>query len=277
MSDSQHILSYYDPAVEKVEKALKLAQSTKASPEVIRALQSACQLIQQREQFTKSSTSEASDACKNILSETNKHDWAAAHQQGKTSWYLMPLMMSGPTEGSQFLKSIVSIQKAKRILEIGMFTGYSALSMAEALPADGEMVTIDQDEYLKRLVEDKLFKRSPHHRKIKCVIGKAPEIVKRMAERGEQFDIIFLDADQANYLEYFKYAFEKNLLGPGGSVLIDNAFMQGDGYMSTTGENNTKRFAHWLASNLDLHKVLVPLRDGVLMVRRLSDVEGAIS
>ncbi|XP_059157415.1 uncharacterized protein LOC131941865 isoform X2 [Physella acuta] len=276
MSDTEHILSYYDPAVNELEKALRLARSTKAAPEVIQSLESACELVKLREQFTHSASSKESDACKNILAETYKHDWRKVYQEGKTTWQLMPLMMSGLLEG-QFLKSIISIQKAKRILEIGMFTGYSALSMAEALPADGELVTLDQDEYLKSFVGEQLFKKSPHHKKITIKIGHALNTIKQMSANGEQFDIIFLDASQSEYLEYFKYIFEKGLLSPGGTVLMDNAYMQGSGYASPGRETVTNKVAKYLAADASLHKVLVPLRDGILMIRRLADVEKGAS
>ncbi|KAH9507571.1 Caffeoyl-CoA O-methyltransferase 1 [Bulinus truncatus] len=156
-----------------------------------------------REEYTVSNTNQVSDTCQNILEQTYKTDWNSLFAEGKTIWNLMPGMMSGPLEG-QFIKSVVSIQKCKKILDIGMFTGYSALSMAEALPADGLLVTLDQDEYLKELVGGKFFSKSPHGKKIKIKIGQAIDTVKQMAASGEQFDLIFMDADQKDYMEYFK-------------------------------------------------------------------------
>ncbi|KAH9495546.1 hypothetical protein Btru_013534 [Bulinus truncatus] len=275
MSSQRQNLSHYDPAVRQVEKALQLAQSTNASPELIQTLENACELILLRENYTLSNTNEDSAACKNILEQTFKHDWETVHKEGKTTWNLRPGMMTGPLEG-QFLKSIVSIQNCKKILDIGMFTGYSALSMAEALPADGKLITLDQDNYLKELVGGNFFLKSPHHKKIEIRIGKALDNVKQMAASGEQFDIIFLDASQEDYTEYLKYIFDHNLLSPRGTVLIDNSYIYGSGY-DPAKDNSKERFTHVLASNPALHKVLVPIRDGILMVRRFSEVEGAIN
>ncbi|XP_059157364.1 O-methyltransferase MdmC-like [Physella acuta] len=271
---SQPVKRHYDPAVKEFITALRLAEETGAAPELVQALKYGLELVDLRWQFTLFGTSNESQACRNILEETHKHDWKTLHEQGKTTWELRPGMMSGTLEG-QFLKSIVSIQRAKRVLDIGMFTGYSALSMAEALPDDGELVTIDQDEYLKTYVGETLLANSPHQNKIKILIGKAPEILKKMAEQKESFDIMFLDADKSEYLEYFKFAFEQNLLAPNGTVLVDNAYRGGDGYIPSAGETVTKTFVKAVHDNSSLHKVLVPIRDGVLMIRRLADVERA--
>uniref|UniRef100_A0A0B7A1L0 Caffeoyl-CoA O-methyltransferase n=1 Tax=Arion vulgaris TaxID=1028688 RepID=A0A0B7A1L0_9EUPU len=267
-----HRPTHYDPAVEEVQKALKLAVSSGAAPEVIQTIESALELVRLRENFALNATSTQSQTLKEILEETYKHDWESVHQQGKSSWRLSPGMISGHLEG-QFLKSVVSIQKAKRVLDIGMFTGYSALAMAEALPADGELVSVDMEEYLKVLVTN-LTKSSPHHKKIKILIGKALDVLEGLSARGEKFDVIFLDADKSEYLAYFKLAFDGGLLSPGGTVLVDNAFRHGDGYRPSSGNTVTKQFANAVSSDPTLHKVLVPIRDGVLMIRRLADVEG---
>ncbi|CAL1534381.1 unnamed protein product [Lymnaea stagnalis] len=262
-----------DPAISKFEKALELAESTQASSEIIKALKSGLELIHLREEFTLYATSTQSEPCENILDETYSHDWKTLHDQGKTTWNLLPQMMTGPLEG-QFLKSLVSIHNAKRVLDIGMFTGYSALSMAEALPADGQVVTIDQDEYLKEFVGEALLSKSPHHKKINIVIGKAPELLQQMVDNKEVFDIIFLDADKSEYPVYFKFAFELNLLRPGGTVLVDNAYRYGDGYIPEAGETVTKKFVKSVVEDKSLHSVLVPIRDGILIIRRKTDVEG---
>ncbi|CAG5133998.1 unnamed protein product, partial [Candidula unifasciata] len=175
----------------------------------------------------------------------------------------------------QFLKSLISIQKAKRVLEVGLFTGYSAVAMAEALPADGEIVSIEIEEYLKTLVES-LTKDSPHHKKHRIIIGKGLDVMKDLSAAGEKFDVVFLDADKAQYIDYFKLVFDGGLLNPGGTVLVDNAFFFGAGYDPSVGDNPTKQFARAMSSYPSLHKVLVPIRDGVMIVRRLSDVEGGV-
>ncbi|KAH9502763.1 Caffeoyl-CoA O-methyltransferase 1 [Bulinus truncatus] len=348
----------YDPAVTELEKAIELAKTSGADPELQETLLRTRELVRLRDEFTLFCTSNESETCAEIYNRTHSHDWRKVFDEGKTTWNLSPVMMSGPLEG-QFLKTVVSLQKAKRVLDIGMFTGYSALSLAEALPEDGEIVTIDRDVYLKKFVQDAIessphrnkvkilignaldllekmvedgekfdlffldadkteyldyfkalhlnhffsilavkglgedgeivtididvylkkfvqgaIESSPHRNKVKILIGNALDLLEKMVEDGEKFDLFFLDADKTEYLDYFKFAFEKNLLNPGGSVLVDNSYFFGEGYSDK--ETTAKTFAQAVASDRSLHSVLVPIRDGIMIIRRLSDVEGGI-
>ncbi|BFZ05884.1 hypothetical protein BsWGS_08923 [Bradybaena similaris] len=264
----------FDPSVPEMQEALLLAESSGAVPELIEKLKSALDLVKLRDDFALAATSEESTKLKEIYAETHRHDWAAAHKLGKTSWALAPIMCSGQLEG-QFLKSLISIQKAKRVLEIGMYTGYSAMAIAEALPADGEIVSIEIEPYLKSLVES-LTKDSPQHKKHRIIVGKGLDVLKDLVAGGEKFDVVFLDANKSEYIDYFKIVFEGGLLNPGGTLLVDNAFYFGDGYIPSTGDNPTKQFAKFVSSDPSLHTVLVPIRDGVMIIRRKSDVEGGV-
>ncbi|BFZ05886.1 hypothetical protein BsWGS_08925 [Bradybaena similaris] len=271
---SAYNFRHADPAVTEVQKALLLAESSGATPELIEKLKSALDLVKLRDDFALAATSKESTKLREIYEETHRHDWAAVHKQGKSSWTLSPGMCSGHLEG-QFLKSLISIQKAKRVLEIGMFTGYSAMAMAEALPADGEIVSIEMEQYLKSLVEN-LTKDSPQHKKHRIIVGKGLDVLKDLVAAGEKFDVVFLDAHKAEYIDYLKIVFEGGLLNPGGTVLVDNAFYFGDGYIPSRGNNPTKQFAKAVTSDPSLHTVLVPIRDGVIIIRRKSDVEGGV-
>merc|ERR1719239_1323061 len=251
--DTKHILSHYDPAVLQMHKALKTAEESGAGSEVVEAIKKALELVDARDEFCETLTSPESEPWKNIMDASYAHDWKTLKAEGKTKWNLTPRMLTGHLEG-QFLKSMVSISNAKRILEIGMYTGYSALAMAEALPADGEVVTVDQEKYLESFTGD-LVSKSPHGSKIKIHIGSAIDYMKKAAEAGEKFDLILLDAR--------------------GTILVDNTFRHGAGYMKEAGENSTKQFAESCIADKSLHKCLVPMRDGVCMIRRVADVEGA--
>jgi len=275
--DSKHIISHYDPAVIQMHKALSLAIAKESSPEVIETMNYALQLVEKREEFCDMVTTKSSKACSKILKATYDVDWNQLQKEGKSTGSLDKKMITGNLEG-QFLKSIVSMHNAKNVLEVGMFTGYGALSMAEALPADGKMVTVDIEKYLETYTGN-FFKESPHCNKIKIHIGSALEYMKSAIAKKEQFDVIFLDADKSEYIDYLKLAFEGGLLAKRGSVLIDNAFRHGDGYaphrIEERGEHNpTRKLAEYLNENKSLHSSLVPIRDGVTMVRRMTDVEG---
>jgi len=275
--DSKHIISHYDPAVIQMHKALSLAIAKNSSPEVIETMNYALQLVEKREEFCDYVTSNSSKACSKILHETYNVEWKELQKEGKSTGELDKKMITGNLEG-QFLKSIISMHNAKNVLEVGMFTGYGALSMAEALPADGKMVTVDIEKYLETYTGN-LFKESPHCNKITIHIGSALDYMKSAVAEKNLFDVIFLDADKSEYIDYLKIAFEDGLLAERGSVLIDNAFRHGDGYaphrMEQRGEHNpTRKLAKYLNENKSLHSSLVPIRDGVAMVRRMRDVEG---
>jgi len=132
-----------------------------------------------------------------------------------------PQMVVGPLEGA-FLKMMAQLVQAKRVLEIGMFTGYSALCFAEALPDNGTVTTCEIDEKSAALAH-RYFARSPHGKKITICMGPALETMRVL--RGP-FDLIFIDADKQNYLNYYRRA--KDLLVQTGTILIDNVLWDGD-------------------------------------------------
>lgn len=130
-------------------------------------------------------------------------------------------MLSGRVEG-RFLSMLVKLTDAKNILEIGMFTGFSALMMAEALPADGKLITCDVNEYYAEIARD-FFGRSPHGDKIDVRIGKAADTIK--AHSGS-FDLVFIDADKQSYPEYYELVLPK--MPSGGLIVVDNALWSGE-------------------------------------------------
>jgi len=259
---------------EVLRATLEKAKVTKADPEVIEGLQRALEYSDLREEYAHMCTSGHSATCEKIVETTLSHPWAELKEQGKTLWNLRPVMMSGRLEG-QFLKSLVSAQKASRVLDVGMYTGYSALSMAEALPAGGRLVTLDIDPYLVQHNQP-MFDQSPHGKKITMMIGNALDSMKELSDKGEQFDFIFLDAAKSEYVDYFKLAFEENLLAENGTIAVDNTFMHGKGYLpceNTPNPSPTRQFGDHVMKDPSMHKVLVPIRDGVMLIRRLSEVE----
>lgn len=175
-------------------------------------------------------------------------------------------MLSGGLEGS-LLGLLTRVSRAKRVLEIGTYTGYSALVFAENLPADGEVHTVDFNpetvEFGMAIAKD-----SPHFHKIHCHFGNGLEVAAKLEG---PFDIAFIDADKENYLGYFKIAADK--LSPGGMIILDNALWSGkvlddvDQAPPTIGVREMNRY---LAANDDFHKTLIPIRDGVFVATKKS-------
>lgn len=174
----------------------------------------------------------------------------------------LPIMLTGPIEG-RFLKMMVQVTGAKRVLEIGMFTGYSALSMAEGLPADGKLVTLDLEEKYAKIAQS-FFDRSPHGAKIEIKLGPA---LDTLAELEGPFDLAFIDADKTNYINYYEAVLK--LLRPGGVILIDNVLYSG--HVVKPNCDNSRTIAQLndiLAKDERVDRVLLPIRDGVFFLRK---------
>lgn len=175
---------------------------------------------------------------------------------------VMPIMLTGPLEG-RFLKTMAQIIGAKRILEIGMFTGYSALSMAEGMAEDGELITCDLDPVCIGIAR-KYFERSPHGKKITIKEGPALESLKSI--KGP-FDMAFIDADKPNYPNYYEAVLP--LMRSGGVIFIDNVLYSGK--VVNPDCENSKAIASLndrIAKDERVDRVLLPIRDGVFMVRK---------
>ncbi|XP_076454564.1 O-methyltransferase MdmC-like [Babylonia areolata] len=263
---------YQDPALLELMDVLELAQSTGADPQVVEGIRKVLHHVDLREDFTLRSSSDESGVCRKVAQETVDMQWSELKEQGKTSMTLTPKMLSGRLEG-QFLKSILSAQRARRVLDVGMYTGYSALCMAEALPADGHLVTLDREPYLKER-NQAVFDSVPHGKKITIKIGNALDSMKELLKEGRQFDFIFLDAQKSEYIDYLKLCFEEGLLAENGTVAVDNAYLHGANYYPLDKPPSASRlFGEFVAKDSRLHKILVPMRDGVLLIRRLNEVE----
>jgi len=175
----------------------------------------------------------------------------------------MPCMV-GAME-SQFLKMQVQIKGAKKCLDIGTFTGMSALAMAEGLPADGKVVTLECYENVASVAK-KVFSSSNVSDKIELVMGQATDSMKKMVENGDKFDIIFIDADKENYIEYYELSLK--LLEKNGIILADNSlcallYDQGSDVRST----KLHEFNQYVKNDKRTEQVVLTMREGVTLIR----------
>jgi caffeoyl-CoA O-methyltransferase len=174
----------------------------------------------------------------------------------------LPQMLTGPLEG-HLLKMIVQIACARRILEIGMFTGYSALWMAEGLPQDGEITTLEIDPQAIELTS-KYFARSPYGKKIRVIEGPA---LNSLAELEGPFDLVFIDADKANYPHYYREVLPK--LRSGGLILVDNVLWGGAVLSPKTDDDHTiASFNDMVSNDPRVEGVLLTIRDGLFLIRK---------
>lgn len=177
---------------------------------------------------------------------------------------LMPQMLSGHLQGG-FLRIISLLMQPRRILEIGTFTGYSAICLAAGLPSDGLLHTIDINEELEH-IQTRYFEQAGLSNKIKLHIGNAIDII---ATIDDVFDLVFIDADKQNYSNYYDLVIDKVRLG--GLILADNALFSGkvlEDPITDTSAKAIHAFNEKVQADERVENLLLPLRDGIMMIRK---------
>ena len=179
-------------------------------------------------------------------------------------------MLSGPVQG-RFLKMIVEMCGARRVLELGSFTGYSGICLASGLPEDGHLDTREFNDELEDLILEG-FSRAGLRERISLHIGDCLETLKRFREEGrEPYDLVFIDANKRDYPEYYELMFD--LVRPGGWILADNVLWDGKVALAplpqdrqTLGIDN---FNRRVASDPRVESVIIPIRDGLNLIHKL--------
>ena len=173
-----------------------------------------------------------------------------------------PQMLTGRLEG-RLLKLLAALTGAKRALEIGTFTGYSALSLAEGMPEDGRVITCEIEEAHAAMAR-RYFAQSPHGRKIEIRMGPALETLAGLAG---PFDLAFIDADKGNYPAYYERAMD--LVRPGGLILVDNTLWSGEVLRPRDAEAKAiDALNRRIAADARAENVLLTVRDGLQVVRK---------
>lgn len=264
-----------DPAVRQLVKVKAMLKTETKISDIEKEIDKCLNLIEARENYCIKMTTECSQELKAIAEMTSSHQWDNVQKEGhmKHGYGYNPVIMTGHLEG-EFLKSLVSLSRAKRVLEIGLFTGYSALAMAESLPSDGVVISLEMEPYLAKLANEN-FKKSAHGKKISVRIGLAKDELMRLAEEGDKFDIIFVDANKEEYINYYKIIMDNDMLSDNGMIVVDNALYRGGPYTDIGDKRGTalQTFNEVIASDKTVHHVMLPVRDGILLVRRKKDVE----
>ena len=171
----------------------------------------------------------------------------------------LPQMQVGHLEGA-FLKSMVTAIQAKRVLEIGTFTGYSALRMAEGMPQGGKLITCDIDEKAAAIARE-FWKQSHHGKKITLMMGPALKTVQKL--KG-LFDLVFIDADKENYLNYWNACLPK--VRQGGVILVDNVLWGGAVLdPKEPSDRAIAAFNQAALADMRVNLVMLTIRDGVTM------------
>ncbi|HUN02127.1 MAG TPA: O-methyltransferase [Niabella sp.] len=176
-----------------------------------------------------------------------------------------PHMLSGHVQG-QLLRMISFMIKPRRILEFGTFTGYSALCLAEGLTDDGILHTIESREETSAIA-DNFFRKSALYPKIKLHTGKALEVIPSLQE---EWDLVFIDADKQGYIDYFKMILPS--VKKKGFILADNIFFHGRALEEAPKGKSAKAikaFNEFIRQQTDIEKVILTIRDGLYLLRKL--------
>lgn len=177
---------------------------------------------------------------------------------------LMPRMLSGHYQG-RVLSMLSKMNNPKRILEVGTFTGYATLCLAEGLIPDGTIYTLDINAELEDMVRGN-FAKSPLNDKIKYIIGDAQQSLKNLS--SETFDLVFIDADKKNNQTYYDLVFDQ--VKPGGMIIVDNVLWSGK-VLSNAQDADTKNihsFNDYVNADDRVEKLILPVRDGLLVIRK---------
>lgn len=188
-------------------------------------------------------------------------------------------MLSGAVQG-QILRLLVQTSRAKRILELGTFTGYSAICLASALPEGGHLDTLEINDELEDLILEG-FERAGLDDKIELHIGDCKETLRRLrsgmgldnggqADPAMQYDIVYMDANKREYCEYYELIFD--MVRPGGLILADNVLWDGkvceDPMPQDKQTLGIARFNDMVSADPRVESVILPLRDGLNLIRR---------
>jgi len=190
-----------------------------------------------------------------LLKELNKETWQKV---------LNPRMLSGAYQG-RVLAMISKLIRPKNILEIGTFTGYSALCLAEGMQQEGILLTIDKNEELEDFARS-YFDRSQYKNQIKQLMGTATDLIPNI---NEKFDLVFIDADKSNYSNYFHMIIDK--MNPGGLILSDNVLWSGKVIEAISPKDIDTpallEFNTLLNTDARVETIILPIRDGLTISR----------
>lgn len=202
--------------------------------------------------YVNAHTDDVSHLLEDLLEETERIT-------GKSRWSI------GKVEG-KVIQLLIKVSNTKRAVEVGTFTGYSALVIAEALPEDGILTTCENNKEFADIAM-RYFNKSPHRKKIRLKLGPALQALGEMPDNNQDF--IFIDADKPSYGDYFDAALR--ILRPGGLIFVDNVFWRYKIFKAKITNENAKAIAAFnemVRKEKRVEKVMLNIRDGVYLIRK---------
>ena len=259
----------------------QLDTSRPPSAEQLHQLQLVSRLLSGMDEYLDTVSSAAPAVQQPLLRATAEHDWASAWSRKQTLFELSAAWSAGAYEGN-FVGLLTRLTRAKKALEIGMFTGTTTVCIANNLPRDGKVTALEIDPYLDTFTKP-LFEQSGLGGKIDVKVGNAVDHLNQLATNilsdEEAYDIIFIDADKPGYTTYFKTILDKGLLKKDGLLVVDNTLYKGtpwteglvDQEVLKIGKQNAdaiKEFNQVVRQDSRVEVVVLPVRDGVSLIMR---------
>jgi len=198
-------------------------------------------------------------------------DWDGLWQRRESMFPYGTEASTDPTE-AQAIKMFTKMKAPKRVLEVGMFAGYGSAAILEALPADGVLVSLDIDPFLKRWVEA-VTSRFEVGKKHQIVTGPALDTLPKVAHN--KYDLVFVDANKSEYKAYIETMLQRDMLAPDAMIIVDNTLYCAMPFMPSEYDTQPKRrtygddtaaFNEWLRTHPELMQVILPIRDGVTLL-----------
>lgn len=258
---------------DRVEEALDAATHGRTYKEVQAGVDAARHIITGIDRMASKYSSPPSEMLQRVSAGTagTNSKWQDLHSAGETQMLMEAEMISGQAE-AQLLKVLVQFGKVRSALDLGTFTGYSALALAEALPADGDVVTVERESSVAELARAAFAEAGSVGSKIDSRVGDCAKVLNDLAESGRSFDLVFLDADKPSYKKYYELLMDHDLLKHGGMLVVDNSMYKGEelvagGELSANGQG-IKNVNEAILDDSRVEKVMLPLRDGVTLVYR---------
>ncbi|MGB3591460.1 MAG: class I SAM-dependent methyltransferase [Nonlabens sp.] len=254
--------------VSKLEQLQEELLSRGSHMDVLDLVDECKSLVSTMDQYLLECSSTPSTTLQQLEASSNAMDWDSAFAKADTALPLEREMLSGALEG-QFLKFLVAATQSKSILEIGSFTSYASLAMAESLPADGLLIACEYDAFTADFARRQLD-QSKHGDKVQIIKGDALDSMQSLASKDLKFDFVFIDANKDGYINYYQSLFDLNLLAPQAVIVVDNTLYMGQAYNAGPVNSNGRAiqdFNKMIAGDNRVQKVMIPLRDGVTLIR----------
>lgn len=231
-------------------------------------IEAALDISKNLDAYLTETTTRPSKALTDMIDATMETDWDELHTSGKTKYHYSTNWCAGTFE-AQFVATLCHLVNAKRVLEIGMFTGTTAAAIAQALPDDGIVTTCEIEPWLKDFAS-KHFVKAGLQNKIEIELGSAHDTIPNLAKAGKTFDLIFLDAEKTGYEAYFKAIMDLGLLSKTGAFIVDNTLFKSQVYKKDSHRGAEAQaliqFNQVVRDDPRVDVIILPVRDGVSLI-----------